>query len=277
MIQDIAPHNLDNQFVPDTKPSDDSPVFCFRKNELLIRSDGEDFRLPTYSDFPDKPDVQYLLSLDGKGFFLYEPEVTEWGDYFYTDVRSLKQARLYPQHKVFTSMTAYQLARWYRDNKYCGTCGHETVHGTRERSIKCPECGRTIYPRIIPAVIVAVRNDDKLLVTKYAGRNSIPYYALVAGFTEIGETLEETVAREVMEETGLKVKNITYYKSQPWGVVDDILTGFYCDVDGDDTIVMDEGELAVAKWVQREDLELQPDNFSLTGEMIRKFKEKRSS
>ena len=96
---------------------------------------------------------------------------------------------------------------------------------------------------------------------------------MVAGFTEIGETLEETVAREVMEEAGIRVKNIRYYKSQPWGVADDILTGFYCDVDGDDTLHMDTGELRYEAWVPREEIILQPQDYSLTNEMMRMFKE----
>jgi NAD+ diphosphatase len=81
------------------------------------------------------------------------------------------------------------------------------------------------------------------------------------------------VAREVKEETGLKVKNIRYYKSQPWGMAQDILTGFYCEVDGDDTIRMDESELKYAEWVKREDIELQPNNLSLTNEMMKVFKD----
>ena len=137
--------------------------------------------------------------------------------------------------------------------------------------MKCPGCGNMIFPRINPAVIVGVMNGDKLLLTKY--RQGYGHNALVAGFTEIGETLEETVAREVMEETGVKVKNIRYYKSQPWGMAQDILVGYYCDVDGDSTIRMDEGELKYAEWVQREEIELQPNNLSLTNEMMRMFKE----
>lgn len=125
-------------------------------------------------------------------------------------------------------------------------------------------------PRIVPAVIVGICNDVKILVTKY--RTGFSHYALVAGFTEIGETLEETVQREVLEETGLRVKNIRYYKSQPWGIVDDILAGFYCDVDGETDIHMDESELKLAEWKTREELELQPDDFSLTNEMMLMFK-----
>ncbi|HAZ90794.1 MAG TPA: NAD(+) diphosphatase, partial [Eubacterium sp.] len=110
-----------------------------------------------------------------------------------------------------------------------------------------------------------------LLLTRY--RTGYAHNALVAGFTEIGETLEETVAREVMEETGLKVKNIRYYKSQPWGMAQDILVGYYCEVDGDTTIKVDESELKSALWVKREDIELQPNNLSLTNEMMKRFKE----
>ena len=94
----------------------------------------------------------------------------------------------------------------------------------------CPECHNTVYPRIMPAVIVGVINGDKLLLTKY--RTGFKYNALIAGFTEIGETVEETVKREVMEEAGIKVNNIRYYKSQPWGSANDILLGFFCDVKG---------------------------------------------
>ena len=97
----------------------------------------------------------------------------------------------------------------------------------------------------------------------------------MAGFAEIGETLEETVAREVMEEAGIKVRNIRYYKSQPWGMAQDMLTGFFCEVDGDDVIRMDENELKYAGWVRREDIELQPNDLSLTNEMMRMFKENR--
>ena len=97
--------------------------------------------------------------------------------------------------------------------------------------------------------------------------------ALVAGFTEIGETLEQTVHREVMEETGVRVHNIRYYKSQPWGMAQDLLVGFYCDADEEPVIRMDPNELKYAEWVRREDIVLQPNNLSLTNEMMRMFKE----
>ena len=108
-------------------------------------------------------------------------------------------------------------------------------------------------------------------MSKYAGR-AYKKYALLAAFTEIGETIEETVQREVMEEVGLKVKNIRYYKSQPWSFSDTILMGFYCDLDGEEEITLDREELALAEWFRRDEIPVEPSRDSLTNEMIIKFK-----
>lgn len=123
----------------------------------------------------------------------------------------------------------------------------------------------------MPAVIVGVIRDEQLLLTRY--RTGFAYNALIAGFTEIGETLEETAAREVLEETRLQIKNIRYYKSQPWGIANDILAGFFCEVDGDSTIRMDTDELKYAEWVNRKEIALQPDDASLTNEMMQQFRD----
>ena len=104
--------------------------------------------------------------------------------------------------------------------------------------MRCACCGNMVYPKIAPAVIVGVIYDNKILMTKYSDRE-YKKYALIAGFTEIGETAEETVRREVMEEVGLHVKNIRYYKSQPWALSGSLLAGFFCELDGDDTISRD--------------------------------------
>ena len=141
----------------------------------------------------------------------------------------------------------------------------------KERMLYCKECGNMEYPKICPAVIVGVTDKDRILMSKYAGR-AYKHYALIAGFTEIGETVEQTVAREVMEEVGLKVKNIRYYKSQPWAFSDTLLMGFYCDLDGDDTIRLDENELAVAQWFERKEIPEPVSLESLTNEMIIQFK-----
>ena len=117
--------------------------------------------------------------------------------------------------------------------------------------MECPSCGNQEYPVLCPAVIVGITNGDKIILSKYEGRR-FKRYALIAGFAEIGETIEETVHREVMEEVGLKVKNLRYYKSQPWSFSGTLLFGFFCDVDGDDTLTVDHEELSMAQWIERD-------------------------
>ena len=119
-------------------------------------------------------------------------------------------------------------------------------------------------------MIVGVIKGDCLLITRY--KTGYKHNALVAGFTEIGETVEQTVQREVMEETGIRVKNIRYYKSQPWGMAQDLLMGFYCEADGNEKIRRDENELKYAEWVRQEEIVLQPNDLSLTNEMMKLFR-----
>lgn len=111
-------------------------------------------------------------------------------------------------------------------------------------------------------------------MTKYAGRE-YKRYALIAGFTEIGETAEETVHREVMEEVGLKVKNIRYYKSQPWGFDSNLLMGFFCDLAEEGEIRLEEEELSLAEWVDYRDVPDDLEGLSLTREMMTYFRKQR--
>ena len=127
-------------------------------------------------------------------------------------------------------ITASQLYDWYRAHQFCGRCGAPAQQDAVERAMRCPACGGLVYPTISPAVIVAVTHGDRLLLTKYsqtARPGTVRNYALIAGFAEIGEPLEGTVRREVMEEVRLPVKNIRYYKSQPWRITRSLLSGFY--------------------------------------------------
>ncbi len=270
MIQDIMPHQFDNGY-RDILPDERSIALCFFQDSLLAYVDPEKGELffPLCQDIGRDPFV-YLFSVDGVSYFLYLKKEKK-NVYSYLSMREIRELDLEENRDVFIAFSAYHLYRWYENEKRCGRCGARTEKGTKERSLVCPKCGNVIYPRINPAVIVGVINGDRILLTKY--RRDFSHNALVAGFCEFGETLEETVKREVFEETGLKVKNIRYYKSQPWGIAQDILAGFYCDVDGDDEIRMDENELRYAQWVRRDDIILQPRPYSLTNEMMLRFKE----
>ena len=233
---------------------------------------------PRYEDIKAEcPDAkyQYLFTLDDTAFFrvalshtdkMHILEVT--GGKF-INRHYMRSAA--PKEYVLAAITGFHLDGWYDKNHFCGRCANRLVEDDVERMLRCPVCGNMVYPRINPAVIVGVTNGDKLLLTKYNGRE-YKKYALVAGFNEIGESLEETVRREVMEETGLRVKNIRYYKSQPWGFTDNILAGYFCEVDGTDEIEVDMQELSVAKWVSREEIPTSLEELSLTNEMISVFR-----
>ena len=138
--------------------------------------------------------------------------------------------------------------------------------------LKCPSCGQMEYPKISPAVIVGVTDGDRLLLTKYAGR-TYKKYALVAGFAEIGESIEDTVRREVREEVGLELGDLHYYKSQPWSFSDTLLLGFFAELKGSDEICLQEDELSAGEWFSRENIVPDDDTSSLTNEMIRIFRE----
>lgn len=277
MIQDIFPHKLYNQYDKEAKPQlEDTVLNIHNGNILMLKKDYDEGRIefPHVSDFGLDCEYIYLFSVDDNRYFLLEgkcdedklPDGTE-----YIADRNTRIEGIGPDENLFAAITGKHLSDWYRDSKYCGRCGNKMIHSLTERAMHCDKCGNTVYPRIMPAVIVGVKNGDRLLITRY--KTGFAHNALIAGFTEIGETMEETVQREVMEEAGIKVKNITYYKSQPWGSANDILIGYYCEVDGNDEITMDSEELKYAEWVKREDIVLQPGSFSLTNEMMKMFKE----
>ncbi len=279
MLQDLSFGKLDNTFRV-VEPSTQDWVFCFREAEVLLqRREDDTLTLPTCGQIPQKSwqrwnedGLRYVFSLQGINCFVWMGQAGECPGFTYEPVRPLRQLR--SKDVCFAVMTAWHLYNWYRNNRFCGRCAEKTVHDGNERMLLCPRCGNMIFPRISPAVIIAVTDGDRILLSKYAGR-AFTRYALLAGYTEIGETLEQTVAREVMEEVGLRVKNIRYYKSQPWGVDGNVLMGFFCDLDGSDEICLDEHELSMAAWFPRNDIPAKDDGISITREMIRVFSEDR--
>ena len=272
MLQDLDFGQLENAFQNITADGEDQ-ILCFHEGlVLLCRKADDSLTLPTLAALsPAATAPRFLFRMQEQNYFLWTDStpIAPTG-FTYEAVRQLRQHQ--SKNVCFAVMTGWHLYNWYRSNRICGCCGTPTEHDTKERMLRCPSCGNMIFPRISPAVIVAVTNGERLLLSKYAGR-AYTRYALLAGYTEIGETIEQTVHREVFEEVGLCVKNLRYYKSQPWGVDGNVLMGFYCDVDGSDEIHIDENELSMADWYPRNALPAQDDGISLTREMIRVFGE----
>ena len=297
MIQDIAPHRYDNTYHIQ-KPGAQDYVFCIQKGRILLRETAEEhvLTIPRREEIeaavPELMDrAVYLFSVDEKPYFLVsvpEKEAEEilaklkegaekeleqlcyaWKTP--TDIRAME-----PMHQAFAAITAVQLWRWRQSRQFCGRCGAKTEDSKIERALVCPVCGQTEYPKISPAVIVAITNGDKLLMSRYrVNHSTYRGYALIAGFVEIGETFEETVRREVMEEVGLKVKNIRYFKSQPWAFTDTEMIGFFAELDGDDKIRLQEDELSEAGWYHRDEIPEDVSSISVGSEMKMAFKHQR--
>lgn len=276
MIQDIYPHIFKNEYKP-KEPQKESWVCIYRGREVLLK-DCEEIIFPTIEELEEYDSVvsekcTYLFTIDQQSFYLTECFEKEMEGYSWKNTEMFR--KLKPQHLAFAGITGYQLYRWYQSHRFCGRCGKKMIEDDKERMLKCENCGQMEYPKISPAVIVGVTDGNRLLMSKYANRE-YKKYALIAGYAEIGETIEETVRREVMEEVGLKVKNIRFYKSQPWSFTDTLLLGFFADLDGEDKITLDREELALAEWFERENIPITERNISLTNEMILRFKEEKS-
>lgn len=278
MIHEILPHKLNNEFrVQDPKPTD----FLIRYNgsKTLLKKNDEDYAIPqigeilaiegkTLTDF----EGHYLFSIDDTAFFLDDSKATVEAEapvgYEYMGNRTFRGMN--PVERM-GGATAAHIAHWESLNKFCGRCGNVTIRGDHERSVICPKCGNVVYPRISPVVIVAVRNGDKLLMAHNID-NPNPRLFLISGFVEIGESLEQAVHREVMEEAGLRVKNIRYFGSQPWPFSDSLIAGFTAELDGDDTIHMQKEELSEATWVKREDIPEYETDVSISCCLIENFR-----
>lgn len=293
MIQDILPKKYDNTY-SDKAIEQESVCLVFNENMVLVGhracdNDGE-YRHILYDDgtpdnsandmemyFPRFKDIAehvkeytYLFNVDGEDYFLVKLNTDEAVSGF--DYENYKEHRhVNPKYRVFAEMTGYHLYVWYRDNRFCGRCGQLLKKHDKLRAMQCPECGSMIFPRISPAVIVGVSNGDKLLMTKYNGR-FYKGYALIAGFVEIGESAEETIKREVFEEVGIRVKNIRYYTSQPWGMDGSFLLGYFAELEGEDNINMDTEELSLARWYTRDEITVFDDDISMTSKMIAAWK-----
>ena len=161
---------------------------------------------------------------------------------------------------------AIQVVNWDQTHQFCGRCGHKTETLQGERAKKCPACGLTSYPRISPVTITAVLKDDKILLSHNASfRGNM--HSLVAGFVEPGETLEECIRRETLEEVGVKVKNIKYFSSQPWPYPHSLMIGFTAEYESGE-ITVDGKEISQADWYDVHNLPELPARMSIAREII---------
>ena len=166
--------------------------------------------------------------------------------------------------------TARHLVDLHANVRFCGRCGTPTSTMEKEPGRTCPACGLTVYPRISPAVIMSVTRGEEILLARGVRFPNKKMFSVLAGFVSPGETLEECVAREVYEETRIRVKHIRYVASQPWPFPDSLMIGFRAEYDSGE-IVIEPEEIEEAAWFTADDLPLIPDAYTLAGRLIRDF------
>jgi len=272
MIHEIFPHQFDNHFIITDNIAENDYILHYNEKSLLLKINGDEFQLPTkkdVSDIFDTTERTFLFSLNGVRCFLVWNATKLIDDRFvYKEINSFRT--LNPREIAWICIVGFQLNNWYLENKFCGKCGTKTAEKPDERAIICPNCNTVVFPKISPAIIVAILCKDKILLAHNSNFEQ-KRYSLVAGYVDVGETLEETVMREVKEEVGLDVKNIRYYKSQPWAFSGSMMIGFTAEADDTQPIRPDNVEITEADWFSRENLPNHPPKISIAGEMIDKF------
>jgi NAD+ diphosphatase len=161
---------------------------------------------------------------------------------------------------------ALQIAQWFYDHQYCGRCGRTTEQDEADRAKCCTHCELRFYPRISPCMIVLVTRGDEVLLAHHQ-RASRVVYSTLAGFVEAGESVEDCVRREIMEEVGVSIDELSYFRSQPWPFPAQLMLGFFATY-GSGEIKVDPKEIIDAKWFRYDQLPSIPAKASVAGQLI---------
>ena len=250
--------------------------FAFQGDRLLVQLEPHEVAIPCLVDFAELglPTLRqhYLGYLDSR--HCYAVELAEGitppkGMAF----EGLRQVYGRMDEGLFSvACRAVQIVEWDRTHEFCGRCGARTKMHATERAKECPQCGLLHFPHLAPAIIVLVARGREILLARARRFRSVMYSTL-AGFVEAGETLEEAVTREVQEETGITVREITYFGSQPWPFPHSLMIGFTASY-ADGEIILNDEENVDARWFTADNLPQLPDKISIARKLIDSFLEK---
>ncbi|MDF2695337.1 MAG: pyrophosphatase [Labilithrix sp.] len=244
--------------------------FVIHESKLLVRRDGERVLLPTDADAEqlgiDPSSGHSVGSLHGAAALAASLAALPSAAHPYETVGLRALAALLDAETFGLAGRAMHVVDWTTTSQFCGRCGTPTVLAAKERNMACPACGLSAYPRIAPAIIVLVRRGEQALLARNA-RFPGAFYSTLAGFSEIGESLEETLAREVREEVGIGVRDIRYFGSQPWPFPHSLMIGFTAEwAEGE--IAVDGDEIADARWFSADELPMIPPPLSIARRLI---------
>lgn len=240
--------------------------FLFYRDKLLLEKKDSAYIIPFQEESPFEVKYSFEVKLDqslpARAASLDE-EIEETDKYVMIGLRASWDYLPLDWYK--RAGKAHQLVHWDRHSQFCPACGTRLVWNTLI-SKRCEICNHEYYPTISPAMIVLIRRGEEVLLV-HARNFKKNFYGLVAGFLEVGETIEQCVRREVYEETGLKIKNISYFGSQPWPYPSGIMVGFFADYESGEIKFID-GELSRGSFFTKDNLPVLPDKLSIARRMI---------
>ena len=245
--------------------------FVFYNNQILIAHNSDNCHIP-YGELPPVnvpvgSTIHTIGTINGhtaKAYSIHSPVIEETNAaYTMKDLRA--SFDVLPEDEYNMAGKAFQILNWDKNSRYCPMCGVPTVQ-VSPIAKRCPECRQEIYPRISPAVIVLIKKEDSILLV-HARNFRGTFKGLVAGFLEPGETLEECVYREVMEETGLHIKNLKYFGSQPWPYPGGIMVGYTAEYESGNIKLQDK-ELSTGAFYRRDNLPELPKKLSIARKLI---------
>lgn len=253
--------------------SDHDFVLCFQHGKFLL---NRDMALPSVSQFlpllPKGTELFELLRSEDHGYYTLPPfeeiSIQETESLHFEDVRF---CRSMPYETAALILSGWHLWSWYRNNRFCGRCGHQSQPAEKERGLLCPKCGYLHFPMIAPAIIVAITCGDRILLARNA-RGAYTHFALIAGYVEVGETLEHALRREVREEVGLELDEIHYLSDQPWGLSGSHMFAFHATARDDQALRIQESELTEARWFDRSELTPRESSISIASVLIERFR-----
>jgi len=272
------PDNFSASSISTEQQPRDSWWFIFSDYRLLVDISGGAITIPLTRE-PEKFGVDikrglYLGIIHGRPCYAAEGKLRDEGsgDVVFRELRSLFSRLDDSFYEI--ALTAVHFVEWDKNYQYCGRCRGALKFRTDVRAKECEECGRLEFPRVSPAIIVLIEKDDTLLLAR-SSRFSGEFFSVLAGFVEPGENLEDAVHREVKEEIGITVKNVTYFGSQPWPFPDSLMVGFTAEYESGE-IKVDGEELVEAGWYRTDNMPRIPGKLSIARKLIDWFVEKHS-
>ena len=252
-------------------------AFFFQGDSLLLPANTPDSQIEDGLLFElskkfKNPDIFEISELDGSPNLItvvsVPPTVVLPEDWRTITVRSILSAfSVSGGGSANRIIRACHIAQWRWESRFCGTCGAKNDDVPMQAQRICPECGRMEFPRICPAVITLITDDENRILLAHNKRFKTGVYSHISGFNEAGETLEETVVREIREEVNIKVKDIVYIKSQPWPFPSSLMLGFKARYSSG-TIKPDGEEIEDAKWFTKDNMPNLPSEGSLARYLI---------